>query len=387
MHYTQTFETFDYELYLGEGSRERCFSAHNTIQARDTGRDDEDTLVFYYKDDTSADPPNIGVRNFTRAGASSMYQRGPILVIREGYRSGPRGLIEEHRDLDMRDVRSAADYFSSAWRRGLQDSQLCDVRVLTSGIACAKDVSQWNLREKWQERIMNGCDSIFQSEGSGIANLLGIPLTLRVTEPNGKHRDEQDGSCYNASAEHLMRDITSTKTGPQGDTRHMRRFRRRDRAYAGTDGFGSSPEYWSSITTGSVWIARADGLPLPAQHLEALCSYITNQVEPRLFSCISGLSPSASASQRERVLNTINKADFMEFFSGLRASRGATDITWRGLPSPYELTPGIVDELRPMLEEKWELQKSRGMLQQSELPRQPQNSVASLAQFFSNFRT
>jgi hypothetical protein len=156
---TQTFEKFDFELYLGEGAINRCLSAHNNIQARNTGRDGKETLVFYYKDDTSAETPNIGVRDFTRAGAASMYQRGPILVIREGYRSGPRGWIQECRDLDMRDVRSAADYFSSAFRRGLEDSQLRDVRVLISAMVCAKGVSQHNLRKKWQEVVVNGCDS------------------------------------------------------------------------------------------------------------------------------------------------------------------------------------------------------------------------------------
>jgi hypothetical protein len=353
----QAYETFDYEVYFGKGGAQHTRSAHNTVQARDTGRSEDDTLAFYFKRNTSEEPPNIGMRDFTRAGVSSMNFSGPILVVREGSRFGPQGVIEECRDLYMRDVRNAADYLSSAWRYGYRGELNCDVRVLASLILCPKDLGEHSLRTKWSEQAVNGRDTIFQSEGSGIANLLGIPLSLRLEDPYGMYGEERDDSYYNSAAELLMRDITLTTTGPQRDARHMRSFRWDDRAYAGTHGFGSSPKRWSSNTTGSVWVARADGLPLLTCHLEAICSYISTKVEPRLSRCIPGLGPGESVSQREWVLNSITKADFMEFFNDLRASREATDPAWRYFPSPYDLTPDVVDEMRPKIEELWEMQK------------------------------
>jgi hypothetical protein len=210
---------------------------------------------------------------------------------------------------------------------------------------------------------------------------------VRLDDPDGTHRDEQDDTCYNSAATHLMRDVASTKTRTQSDTRHMPYFLRCNTAYRRTYGFGSSPDYWGPNTKGAVCAARADGLPLPAQHLEAICSYISEQVEPRLSSCILGLGPGAIVPQREWVLNSISKADFMEFYDELKASRGATDLTWRFLPSPYELTPGIVDGMRPLMEGIWEAQKAHGILQQSEISNQSSDYASTMAQLFSNLDT
>ncbi|KEF61957.1 uncharacterized protein A1O9_03529 [Exophiala aquamarina CBS 119918] len=295
-----------------------CGDARYCSKARDTGRDDEETIIVHFKDDTSKDPPNIGVRIFTRAGVASKVFRRPILVTRKGYRRGSRGAIEEIRDFDMRDVRKAADYFCCAYRSTMPQSQLSDVHILATGIACPKDVSQRNLRTNWQERVIDDCDQVYQSEGSGIAHVLAIPLTL--CRFNHHECVEQGDVVYTSATDHLMRDITSTTTGPQEGTRNMPRFRHNDRAYAGTQGFGSSPNHGGCmsrllplgamlfprapgipISTGSVVVARADGLPLIPVHLEAICSYISDKGEPRLTNCISGLNSGASIPQREQV--------------------------------------------------------------------------------------
>lgn len=100
-----------------------------------------------------------------------------------------------------------------------------------------------------------------------------------------------------------------------------------------------------------------------AKHLEAICLYISNKVEPRLASCISGPRSSTSIPQREQVLNSINKADFLDFFNSLKISRGASDPGWRDLLSPYEMTyemtRKILEEAQPMLKANYKELVSR----------------------------
>ena len=126
------------------------------------------------------------------------------------------------RDLDMRDARNAADFFSSVYRMGLKDACLEPQRVWLTGIVCHEDIVENDLQANYVEKVFDGCDTIFNSEGSGIANLLGIPMLIRASN-DPQPKDNQSGDVAsdrdNPDAALLLRDISSTTTGSQESTR------------------------------------------------------------------------------------------------------------------------------------------------------------------------
>ncbi|KIV87655.1 hypothetical protein PV11_03187 [Exophiala sideris] len=262
----------------------------------------------------------------------------------------------------MRDVRNAADYFSSTYRMGSQDADLESVRVAVGIVVCPRTF----VRSPTGYFIVNGCDSIFQAEGSGIANLLGLPMTVRpwYAHPTGSE------DLRNHEAVLLMRDITSdhvgtlTSTPGYGD---LDNFRGMGGSYCGEQGFGSTPQIWTGNKIGDVLVARADGLPLLSLHLEALCLYVSTKVEPRLAQAISGLTGDALVHSREQVLGTITKADFLAFFEELRAQRRQTDPRWRFFPTPYSMNKEFLESTRDTAEGLFNDQRTMGHLQMSDM--------------------
>ena len=127
----------------------------------------------------------------------------------------------------------------------------------------------------------------------------------------------------------------------------MRIFRGNDRDYVGEDGFGSSPK--ASKSVGSVWVVRADGIPLPLLHVQALVGYIRDKVEPRLANALSGVAPGEVVADREAVLDSITKAEFAEYYDNFKAMKVRHDPGWARLPSPYEMTEGFVGAIQPVI--------------------------------------
>ncbi len=317
-------------------------------------------LHFWCLDLSVDEPPNLGLRTMTRGQACAPTLKGPILVLRKT----KKGRNEDsYIDIDMRDVRNAADHFSWMYRDGttmapyVQDD-LHGQRVLVTGCLCHQDQARGGTGSKFVQRVLNGCDSIFAAGGSGIANLLGIPLSLRLIQ---KRRLGEDGR-HNKEAMLLMRDITSTAVGsiPVRD-----RFINRN--FMGENGFGSSPSPWNGPETGSVFIARTDGVPLLKEHVEALCAYIENKIEPQLSKSIVGLEAGAAVPQREAILNSITKADFLDFFNSTKAQKAAANATWANVPTPYELRRNDrATDVNALFEEA----RLAGYRQQSDMPRQ-----------------
>ncbi|KAI1611019.1 hypothetical protein EDD36DRAFT_497871 [Exophiala viscosa] len=361
-------ESFNKEAYFRRGGHDSASTNHNSIQARDIHREQYETLWFTSKRYAANQAPNVAVRSFTRAGACAQHFRGPILVTRwvasqhraidvRDVRTAPG----EYRDIDMRDVRKAADYLSSAYRRGGQDPDLDSVRVPVGIVVCPRTF----VRSPVGYFIVNGCDSIFQAEGSGLANLLGLPMTVRpwYAHPTGSE------DLRNQTAMLLMRDITSVKvstrtsTPGSGDGDFLRGM---EGSYCGEQGFASTPQTWTGNKIGDVLVARADGLPLLSLHLEALCLYVSTKVEPRLAQAVSGLTGRAVVLSREQVLGTITKADFLAFFEELRAQRAPTDPRWRLFPTPYSMTREFIESPRATAEEMYNDQRTMGHLQTSD---------------------
>lgn len=271
---------------------------------------------------------------------------------------------ETFHDMDMRDFRHAADAFSWAYRDGsLRWSDLRKERLLVTHCRSTDYGRNPTNLKKYSERVLDGCDSIFAAGGSGIANLLGIPLSIRHTVLPSTYISESPRDFHSSEAMLLMRDITSTTFGPQAKDNYL------DQEFAGENGFGSSPERWNEQNrAGAILIARGDGIPLLNQHVEALCGYIEVVVEPKLSRAIAGLSPGDVVADRDAILKSINKKEFLEFFEALKQLRSVNDDDWRNMPSPYDIDPkskGVVLRKRGT----WNVQQDVGMRQQSDDPR------------------
>ena len=127
----------DYDVYFGELGTDRIHVTHNTLQARDITITNEN-LLFHTKNMNMDDPPNLAIKEFTRGGSCGACFRGPWLVMRQSRTHSPSHLtaaeplhtsdeeddlydddgktVECYRDISMRDVRSAADFFTTSYR-------------------------------------------------------------------------------------------------------------------------------------------------------------------------------------------------------------------------------------------------------------------------------
>jgi hypothetical protein len=220
--------------------------------------------------------------------------------------------------------------------------------------------------------VFKSDDAIFMAGGSGIANLIGIPLLLRTSgsyQRPGSIFVEKLGADVNPMATLLKRDILSARkeaslaTAPSnsvmvassqermtvaGSSTKLDRLLRSEGLPAASTafsnsappheplaGFGSSPTPWDKDKVGSVCVVRADSWPLAPEHLEAICEYIKQKVEPVLLSATAGIDTATPVPGYEDILNSINKNAFLEFFNEYKASKAMTNPIWRDMLDPY----------------------------------------------------
>lgn len=361
--------------YFGTNNKDSCGSDHNGIQGRQINREADEDLWWFKKDVESSirapDQPNLGLRAFTRAGACWQDLKGPVFVMR-AVEDHQRNLT--HRDMDMRDVRNAADYLSQTYRDGYDQEHLRDVRAFGTKIACDGAVKEG--QPKLADLVLNGCDRIWNSEGSIIANLLGLPLLARSAH-NPYNIDPRPG-FNNLEAELLLRDLDSKHVlphiGPRPSGIQMQLIRpgvrdpdlgaKKARKAAGVTGFGSSLQKVSIGSTGSLYVVRADGKPLPMEHTEALCSYINEKVEPQLVTAIEGLAANDVVTQRDDILNSITKASFLEYYDAFKETKIAQgQLSWRDLPNPYDIKHS---DMRTRVQATIQAQQDAGFEQESD---------------------
>ena len=165
----------------------------------------------------------------------------------------------------------------------------------------------------------------------------------------------------------LVRDINSITTGSQ-DSRENQQARSEAAALfgdyynqiadqyrfpSGEGGFGTSPDGWNKPPVGPIIVVRADSKPLLSQHLKVICDYVEQKVEPRLQEAMHGLAKGAYIGGRERVLDSVNKTDFLAFWSTHETARGASGGPTPGLPSPYDLQGHTLERLNARTESLW----------------------------------
>ncbi|OAP56891.1 hypothetical protein AYL99_09003 [Fonsecaea erecta] len=327
------FENFDKVEIFGHDRIERYFIIHNSIQARGEGPYAKELIAYYCKARAFDEPPNLAAQ-FCSYG---------IFTTEMPKSSSETSTCVTH---ELPPTSSRRHFVVGVVTAFLRKSTFWRQCFLVPGTVLVG--------------YRDGDDPIFQAEGSGIANLLGIPILARAQCPLGQvERDGDpevvlDGRC-NPAAEVLLRDITSRTTGVQ-ETPTIPIFPLDDCQYMGENGFGSSPMYWK--VCGSAFLVRADGVPLLSQHVEALLSYIREEVEPRLAKALVGVAPGDVVAGRENVLNSITPADFSRYFDAFKVSQSAHDSDWEDLESPYAMTKETIARLKIAIEERWEIQNS-----------------------------
>lgn len=352
--YGQREKLFDAKTYLGVFEPEEHSFNRNNIQCRDLDRGDKMNLNIYCREDCGRLEPNAAVKSFTRAGICGTSWRGPLLVMRhqesEEKCDGKNfygleeclEIIDRFHDMDARDIRWTADYMSYAYLGDDNDDKV----TLGSFIAC--NIDKQRSGAKYRDGAVDGDDSVFSGQSSQISVLIGIPLMVRKAGYGPTDIVSSQPPLQNLELELLQRDINLTQVGspysPETQARMAEMVKRLGRVALwacqgevdkADGGFGTTNFDWASNEPGSVFVARADGLPFPAQHAEALCEYVKDYVEPKIQQAILGLHNGDEVTTRMEVLALITADSFSEFYDKYTAARIEKDPTFAFVPNPY----------------------------------------------------
>lgn len=358
-------EGFSSQAEFGEETQVTSSLNFNAVQGRTVARVKGEALHWFTKENApSTEPLNTGLQKFTRSGSCWEGFSGPVFILRAI--TDDQGQVR-HLDMNLRDVRSAADSLGQAYRDGRIDVNLSKVHVI--GTKIASDRVESTGVAKYESLVIVGCDHVWSAFGSSIANLLGLPL-LCSTGPTPLEQ-QPSPELRNFDATLLYRDVTTThvrsplnleQLGEEVDVDEIYRqvkcgdikpavARQLTIAFTvGVRGFGSSVLRFDKNKVGCSYVVRADGKPLPAQHVEALCGFIKDKIEPQLQAAISGLTDDQLVPDRERILDYIRRAEFEKYYEEFKAAKvEAGDESWRHLSSPYEITSkDVKDDVRKM---------------------------------------
>ncbi|KPI43681.1 uncharacterized protein AB675_6138 [Cyphellophora attinorum] len=387
-------EDFFSLMEFGTNEKDSCSQDYNEVQGRSQARVKGEALHWFKKMNPKAeDTYNVGLRNFTRSGAYWQDFRGPIFVLRAATNDQRQ---VRHLDMTMRDARGAADWLGQTYRDGYDQKHLRNVTVLGTIVAATGSVQTG--AKKWQDVVLNGCDGIWNNSGSGIANLLGIPILGRVDALC--FSDEANAKMRNDTAALLFRDVVSDCVLPQAQSPPpFAVYKRPDidregivvdgptirQLTVGATGFGSSLLKYSTNTTGDAYLVRADGKPFPSQHAEALCGFIKDKVEPKLQAAISDAKEGMAVAERESILKYICRANFEEYYGELREAKIKDgDVSWSAIPNPYEIKSS---DMRARVGEVWAEQKAKGFEQSSEKMARQERGMFTQADFKEAFKS
>jgi hypothetical protein len=380
-------EDFNSVPYLGTNDKDSNCTSSNGIQSRSI-MSDVNEKIFWFKAISADGNPllelaNLGLRSFTRGDACWQDFKGPVFVMR-ATENEKRQLT--HHDITMRDLRTAADLLSQTYRDGFHQEHLREVYALGTTVACTGRVMQG--KPKWDEVVLNGADKVWNSDGSMIANLLGLPILVRsihnpyeATAKPGFDNPEVTKLYLDVTSNCILPPVDAPPRGPQivrlGDMEGIAMNERR--FCAGVTGFGSSIQKFNISTTGTCYAVRADGKPLPKEHTQALSAYIAEKIEPQLAAATTGLSAGDKVPMRDEILASITKASFSEYFEAMKAKKVHQGVTnWRDLPSPYEIKHA---DMQSRLSQTLQAQEARGFEQDSDTIRRQEQVIAGHGSF------
>jgi hypothetical protein len=374
-----SYETMDFEGLFGEKRPDAGFSVRSSAQNRAMVRNEHERLQAFCRQDAVSKTPNHGLRRFTRGGVCGLTWGGPVIVAR--HRTEPKS--EYFLDMDMLDIRHAADFLSSAQRSYVPARPVQPHYVEAAGILCYNTGATGT---PYYPIINQATDPVFMTGGNRIANLIGLPLLVRTSGGSYSHSRsvfiEAPLEGANPMAALLKRDIVASRKGPlpestppanirQSISSYYRTIGKSDkeafedyRAEMGRElsaaeiaflvcyaessipntstlhedfaGFGATPAPYNIDQLGPVIVARADCQPLQHQHLEAICEYIKQKVEPKMRSAVAGLEVGDTVTDYEEILNGISKTAFLEFWNEYKSAKAINDPHWRDMWDPYE---------------------------------------------------
>lgn len=306
----------------------------NLVQGRYCQRDPLEQIQIISLANPSTREINQGLCNVARAGKISNCFRGPVLLTRT---QNAGRVDQQYVDLDMRDIRNAADFVSCYNRKNSNTiNHYCTVTFASSLGDLEYSMQPDFLR---QDMFSKDRDEAYQNQGSTIANILGIPIQPLKRKYHQihkhKYRPEQLINSYSAN---LMLDISSVEKGSaeveverNGSWSMFKPVRPKfGRLERGTEGFGTPPA--SATNQGGIGFVRTDGKVLLPEHLEALCSYVSCKVAPRVQEALGAVNEGETVIGRDEIFQHTTKADFLNFWSTLRI-----DNEWDDVPSPYDV--------------------------------------------------
>jgi hypothetical protein len=367
----------------------------SSLQSREMVRE-QGFLVFEKHWCSEEDEDNGNLINFTRNGICGEPWGGPLLVMHM-YKTEEGAVC--YRDMDCYDIRHAADCLSTLHRG--ESTRPRNIRPLpgatpiqtrpkifhASIISCPASFSKTGL--DYKEIMVNAMDPVFWKEGSDIATCIELPLLIRKTRrPLDKYVEQVERSrWYNYHTVMLKRDLHSLTTAPGPGQEAYEAYKlwmscpaegytgeNKDLTMSmigrvqsdGEFGCGLSPVMWSGDTlVGDVVVVRVDGKPLLWRHLEVICEYIVQEVEPRIKAAIAGLPPNSDVPNRDNVIASINKDDFLGFFHRFKEIKAQTQPAWISLNSPYDVKNGNATQQKTR--EDFRTQYEQGMMQWSDI--------------------
>ncbi|CAI6313450.1 unnamed protein product [Periconia digitata] len=308
------FQLPDLKTYLGG------FGRHTMVN----------TSQIYYRDGflTDGSKPNKSIEAITRRKKQNRYQwRGPFLAVG---RKGSDPESDACRDIDLTDFRQIAHFFLTY--RGFEPvvvpfsfpSFPSEPMVQGVRINCTGDMK---LHHKPHFEPIELCQNhtlLHPYVNSEVAQRAGIPMaTLRIP-PDSKltRRDGPEG------------ETEDPLNNPDGTFLHLScdpkaKFDHPTR----TMGFGLAPMQYQS-RVGSMFVIRQDGEPLLPLHVEAMCGYCRYEVSP-LFLGAAQIDEDSSEDlkNREAVLDKINSAAFLAYWSKMLEEKGLTGDRKPAAPS------------------------------------------------------
>ena len=340
------FDQFDRTQHFGGKSLERGLAYRNRLQARDIGRSKNENLIIWQLDLTVRYAINEAVLAISRNRCTNERWRGPLLLFRQEDLGEGSSI---YHDIDQREIRHAADFFTSTFMIKTLPTEIW-IHYLALTVDYPKELG--GATPTFNPRVIDQGDLVWNREGSGIANLVGLPLLIRY--------DPSEDPAKNEVALLLKTDITCKTTAPKtsrarsdGEDEAFQAMPMIDNpgiyeegahsSKAGRLGFGATVQPPADDKKGRILIARADGEPLLGRQLEALLAYIDQIVKPMLASATAGLGPGEVVKDREECLKKINKASFSKFYKEykqLRSERAKTaqeKKEWEGLHSMYDM--------------------------------------------------
>ncbi|KAK6341603.1 hypothetical protein TWF696_008674 [Orbilia brochopaga] len=172
---------------------------------------------------------------------------------------------------------------------------------------------------------ISATDKIFTDhETSDIADRLGLPILTHRCPPNPVWERELDHRAFNGWSPFNNREATFLHLSLDKDA--VLDFS------TGSMGWGWAPTQWQN-RVGSVIVVRQDKKPLSPLHVEALCKYCLDEVQPLIGHSLGEYAPEEPMS-KETAMSMICRPTFVIFWNKLLTAklREGVDVD---ISSPY----------------------------------------------------